>query len=316
MKLDCDKKIQAATKAQVNRELGPVLKEVVKAKYEEGTMKEALAFVKQNRQEVIRREVQQQIEKKVQTAVAAKFSGAKVALQAQVEERLEKQLYEELKADNAEKLETQTKGMSSADAAAVEFTMNKSLKIQAQKDAQKNAIVEMANGLTKQLKERIEQEERDALKPQIEIKTEEKVQKEATVISNKAVDKKYEDDLEAMQEGFNHVSQMSGKDEEHSGPNVVDAAGIADEMANGAANKLANEALNANASKEDIPEDQLPKVDFDALVNETADDAVNKTAEVNTTAVTPLNNTEVDDNPTETNSSNATETNRDRKSVV
>lgn len=307
MKLDCEKKIKAATKAQVNRELGPILKEVVKAKYEEGTMKEALAFVKQNREEVIRRMVKNEIEKKVQTAVAAKFPGAKTALQAQVEERLETQLFESLKADNAEKLESSTKGMSSADAAAVEFTMNKSLKIQAKKDAQKNAIVEMANGLTKQLKERIEQEERDALQAQIETETEEKVQKEATVISNKAVDKKYEDDLEAMQEGFNHVSQMNGngKDEEHSGPNVVDAAAIVEEMANGAAKMVANKALNVNATMEDIPEENIPKVDFDKLVNTTAEDAVEE-KEVNTTAVTPLNNTEVDANATESgNSTNA-----------
>merc|ERR1712086_250571 len=125
----------------------------------------------------------------------------------------------------------------------------------------------------------------------------------------------YEDDLEAMQQGFNHVSQMAGNgDEEHNGPDVVDAAGIVGTMANGAAALMNGQILNANATQEGMAPEEIPTVDFAALVNATADNAVTdnavNTTPVNDTVVTPVNDTDtdVDDvNGTDVNGTNETE---------
>jgi len=313
--IDCEKQIKKKTKDQVNRELGPMLRQVVEAKYEEGTMNEAKAFVKQNREAVIRQMVKNKIALKVHTAVQAKLPGAKIALQTQVVERLQKELFTELKANKAEELKEQTQGMSNADAAAVELQSDNALRVQAKTDAEKNALVEMANHLTQQLKDRLTQEETTALSSTIETKVNEQVEKEATAISTKSLDKKYEDDLEAMQQGFNHVSQMAGNgDEEHNGPDVVDAAGIVGTMANGAAALMNGKILNANATQEGMAPEEIPTVDFDALVNKTADNAVTdnavNTTPVNDTVVTPVNDTDtdVDDvNGTDVNGTNETE---------
>merc|ERR1712230_70253 len=67
-----------------------------------------------------------------------------------------------------------------------------------------------------------------------------KVEAEANKISDKALEQKYKDDIEAMEIGKAHASDMASKDKENNAPDVVDSAAATNEMSSATAALLAN----------------------------------------------------------------------------
>jgi len=252
-------KCKSETKKDVDLHLGPTLKEVLKKKYEKGTLEEAMAFVKQTKENKIREELKSKMEESVKTLVATKLADARAKLKAEVVERLKKKLFQTSKAEAADQLRQDTQGMSAANAAAVELAKDKELKLQAEKDAEQQANVEMQSGLEKQLEDRLLQEEKAAALKNLEKQVQSKVEAEAHKISDKALEQKYEDDIEAMEIGKAHASDMASDHKEKNAPDVVDSAAATSELSTATAAMLSKkkeeaDSVQSGMSKEEIDE--------------------------------------------------------------
>merc|ERR1711871_1571152 len=240
MEIKLLEKCKAETKKQVDAELGPTLKEVIMKKYEKGTLAEAKAFVKENKESKIRAMIESKMEKSVETLVQNKLGDARADLRKQVLEKLEKELYEKSAQEGAEQLREDTEGMSTQNAGAVELARHNEWKFKAEQDAKVQVDIEMQSGLEDQLQNRLTMEEKAAAMKNLEADVQSEIERQAKDISDKALEQKYQDDMDAMEIGKAHASEIAGTDSEHSAPDVVDAASVNSGLAAGAAAMLAN----------------------------------------------------------------------------
>lgn len=295
MEIKLLEKCKAETKKQVDQQLGPTLKEVIMKKYEKGTLAEARAFVQQNKQSKIRAQIESKMKKSVDTLVQNKLGDARADLRKQVLEKLEKELYDKAAADGADQLHDDTLGMSTQNAGAVELARHNEWKFKAEQDAEVQVDIEMQSGLVDQLQTRLTMEERAAAMANLEADIQSESERQAKDISDKALEQKYQDDMDAMEIGKAHASEMASADSEHSAPDVVDSAAVNSGLAASAA------ALLAGGETED--ESGLTPEQILALSN--MSNATNATESTMPPTPPPTDNTTNTTNMT--NSTNSTE---------
>merc|ERR1712178_454481 len=101
--------------------------------------------------------------------------------------------------------------------------------------------------------------EKAAAREQVDKKVKARLEKEAEANSNEALEQKIQDDIDAMDYGKAHVSQLKGKDKEHDGPNVVNAAGIVKQLSGATAALLENKANRANETMNGMSAEEIAK---------------------------------------------------------
>jgi len=303
MERDMEAKCKVETKRDVKLHLAPTLKEVLYKKYEEGTLAEAMAFVKSTKEANVRADLKSKLEKSVNDLVDSKMTNAKANLKLEVVDRLSKELFNQAKADGQEAFSQQVQGMTPANKASVELSHDQQLQTQANSDAQAQADVEMQSGLIQQLRQKLYTEEYAAASKNLEKDVEKKLQEEAKTISDKALKQKLDDDVEAMEVGKSHASQLQHDDHEVSVPDVVNAANLGRQMAGAASAVLANNnrmsqtdgsstpPVNATTTNATTPTPLSPSELLDAAKNMTnssiiTDDTMNTT--VNSTVVNAI----------------------------
>merc|ERR1711871_1837539 len=298
MEIKLLEKCKAETKKQVDAELGPTLKEVIMKKYEKGTLAEAMAFVKENKESKIRATIQSKMEKSVETLVQNKLGDARADLRKQVLAKLEKELYEKSAQEGAEQLREDTEGMSTQNAGAVELARHNEWKFKAEQDAKVQVDIEMQSGLEDQLQNRLTMEEKAAAMKNLEADIQSEIERQAKDISDKALEQKYQDDMDAMEIGKAHASEIAGTDSEHSAPDVVDASSVNAGLAAGAAAML--------AGGETVDTTGMTPEQIAALAN--MSNATNASEFTMPPTPAPMDNTTMDDlNTTDSNSTNSTD---------
>merc|ERR1719498_289497 len=152
-------KVAERTKEEVNKRLGNELTDALKAKYGDGTMKDAISQVKMNDESKIRNEVAAKMKVKSEKLAGPKIVAAKLALRKSLKKSLSESFYAKYKKDGAAKLKEDTQGMSITDKKAAELEREKSYKSKADTAAEKQAEVELAGEKGEQLEKRIKLEE-------------------------------------------------------------------------------------------------------------------------------------------------------------
>jgi len=150
----------------------------------------------------------------------------KEALKANIIKTLTDTLFNTAKVAYADELKSETANMSTADAKAFEFNKDNAMKMKAKQDAEKQAEIEVAGQSGQQLEERLKQQEKAKMEQDLEKEVTVEVKKKVDALTKKALNRVYEDDLQAMEAGHAHVSEMTEPEQEHDAnvPNIAKAA--------------------------------------------------------------------------------------------
>jgi len=252
MHRDLKKKVMVETRKAVDEELGDKLKQCVDDKYGEATLSNAMGFVRQHRMGKIREEETAKIKAQVSAQVAETLPSKSHELLTQTTEQLYTNIYNDKKQTTATALQEQINGLDETSAAAVELAHDNQIKIEANTQAAAQAQYKMTRTLEPQLKAQMTTQAEAALMPTLESKVEARVNAEAEEISKKALKRKYDDDLGAMELGKNHVPPAV--DHEQTPPNVIDASSTVSTLATaGAAN-----TNNGGTTTDDPPSPSPP----------------------------------------------------------
>jgi hypothetical protein len=251
------RQVQAKVKDEVVRELSVQLKNAIWAKWKTGTDAESMAYVKQHYEKDIRARVKVQALKRADADASTKTVDAKEALKKKLMDDLTTQNFNTAKTAYADQLKADTAGMSVADAKAVEFNKDHELMAKAKADAEKQAEIEVAGKSGEQIALRLKQEQEQKVLEDIDTEVQVQVQRKADALTQKALDRIYQDDLQAMEMGHAHVSEMTaaGQDNDNNKPNIETADRAGEEAENPVVKQVsAGAAAGGGGPQADAPE--------------------------------------------------------------
>jgi hypothetical protein len=231
--LKLKQKIQTAVnkkvKKEVDRDLGFKLKLAIHNKYYKGTMKDSMKYIRDNEMDELVAEVTVLMKKKADRTAAAKGVSAKEALYHNLKKDLTDTIYAKLAAEGADQLQVDTEGMSVSDRKAVELQHQQRWKLTAATKAEKQAMVEVSGASGEEVEQRLKQQEEKKISSAVSAEVAKRIKKKAEILTRETLKHLYNDDLKAMEQGHNHVSQREGQpvqpgDTEQFGPDVARTA--------------------------------------------------------------------------------------------
>jgi len=224
-----EKKVNAAVNKKVKKDvdetLGPQLKLAIHAKYYKGTLANSKTHIMENDEAEIRNEITIKFKARADRTAMAKGVGAKEALLKTLREQLQETIYNQLAAEGADQLSADTEGMSVADRKAMELHRQQIWKLKSEGDAEKQAQVEVAGQSGDEIVKRLKKKEEIKAQKSVDAEVAKQVVEKAKILTQQTLDNLYNDDLKAMEEGHNHVSDTDGQAEnplegEVNGPDV------------------------------------------------------------------------------------------------